>query len=472
MFNPLFYRPLGWIVLGAVLLLFLSLGLLLANSWRAMQRLEPVHSQLQQIDRLQQTALQMEQALLENLHAQTPWQAERFHPLRQNVRRVIRLELQSGNRAAPHLKRILTVVETSQSPAPAALLKLLSELQPVVRDEIEGYNKVLGEMYRNSRREFALTAVLVVALPLLGAVLLFLLRRRVFLPLHNLGTLMNLLAEQTYRPAPSAGVDPVLRPLFGNYNALVARLAQLEEEHQRRQTSLENEVRAATRTLLEQQHRLAYSERLAAVGEVAAGVAHELRNPLAGVQMAAANLRRDLTQPEQVERLDLIIAELKRLARLLNDLLNQARHTPEPAQEINLAESVAELLALARYQVPEGVRLEHSLPAEWRCRLPSGELRQALLNLVLNAAQADGTTQIEISARLEQGRLYLQIRDDGPGLPPQLLEQGVRAFSTWREHGTGLGLLMVQRFARGLGGELEFAKREPQGACITLKLPC
>jgi len=253
----------------------------------------------------------------------------------------------------------------------------------------------------------------------------------------------------------------------------VTRLMQLEQEHQVRQQSLENEVRMAARTLLEHQRDLANAERLAAVGEVAAGVAHELRNPLAGIQMALSNLRRQLSDPEQSSRLDAALKELKRTTQLLNTMLDQSRQAPEPMMTIDLARNVEELLALVHYQIPAHIQLRQEIPARLSCRLPQGRLHQALLNLIVNAAQSIGDQPgtITISAATEQDKLRLQVSDDGPGLPAELLHSGVRAFATWRESGTGLGLAMVRRFARDLGGELKLANREPHGACVTLLFP-
>jgi signal transduction histidine kinase len=254
---------------------------------------------------------------------------------------------------------------------------------------------------------------------------------------------------------------------------MVTRLAELEQNHQHRRHSLEEEVRVATRTLLEQQRDLANAERLATVGEVAAGLAHELRNPLAGIHMALSNLRRDLNDREQAARLDLVIDELKRIQGLLNELLEPSRQVPEPLSELCLAEQVKALLDLVRYQVPSHVRLEQVIPADLRCRLPEGRLRQALLNLIINAAQAIGGRPgiITISATLENDSVRIAVCDDGPGFPEALLQTGVRTFISWRDSGTGLGLAMVRRFAQDLGGQLRLSSRIPQGGCATLELP-
>jgi signal transduction histidine kinase len=138
-----------------------------------------------------------------------------------------------------------------------------------------------------------------------------------------------------------------------------------------------------------------------------------------------------------------------------------------------LAQTLGDLLELVRFQVPSGIRLDNLIPSRLRCRLPETHLRQAVLNLILNAAHAlgEGPGVVTLGAAMADDALRIQVCDDGPGFPAELLRDGVRAFATWREDGTGLGLAMVRRFARDLGGELELANREPHGACASLRVP-
>jgi signal transduction histidine kinase len=237
-------------------------------------------------------------------------------------------------------------------------------------------------------------------------------------------------------------------------------------------------VENATRTLLEQHRSLSNTERLAAVGEMMARIAHELRNPLAGIKLACTNLREELSQrlgsPEYNERIDMVTGEIDRIITMQNTLLDHSRHQPEPSRNIMIARTVNDLIKLARYQLPPRIQLEQRIPEDIVCHLPEGPFRQSLLNLVLNAMQAldEREGRITIEANLMDDNLYLDICDNGPGFPPDLLEYGIRAFITHRAGGTGLGLPMVQRFARAVGGNVRLSNREPHGACVTLELPC
>jgi signal transduction histidine kinase len=135
---------------------------------------------------------------------------------------------------------------------------------------------------------------------------------------------------------------------------------------------------------------------------------------------------------------------------------------------------VEEFLSLVRYQVPEGLRLTAQIPDDLVCRLPEGGLRQALLNLTLNAAQSiDGSEgEVAIRAVREGQTVVLSVTDTGPGFPPELLTVGMRPFASGRIGGTGLGLAMVRRFTEDINAELVLSNGEPQGARVTLRLPC
>jgi signal transduction histidine kinase len=261
--------------------------------------------------------------------------------------------------------------------------------------------------------------------------------------------------------------------LFENYNRLVTRLEVLEAEHRSRAESLESEVRLAVKALLGQQRALARAERLAAMGEMAAGLAHELRNPLAGMRMGLSNLQSDLSDPELRERVALVLSELDRLTRLLNSQLSEAQHAPEPSRPCEVKAMVDELVRLLRFQIPESIQLDVSIESGLRCVLPGDRLRQAVINLALNSVQALGEKggAVTIRAYGEAERLVMEVSDDGPGLPPRLLTSTAQPFVTHREGGTGLGLAMVRRLAIDLGGELTLENLEPRGALARLVLP-
>jgi signal transduction histidine kinase len=189
--------------------------------------------------------------------------------------------------------------------------------------------------------------------------------------------------------------------------------------------------------------------------------------------MTLANLRAELGDVELGQRLTLVANEVDRLTRLLNSLLDAARSTPEAPRPVALAALVDEVVALIGVQLPAGTRVENRIDPALTCRLPADRVRQALLNLLLNAGAAldDGGGRIEFAAAVAGARVQVSVCDDGSGFPAELLEGGIRPFFSTRERGTGLGLAMVRRFAREVGGEVALENRQPRGACVRLTLP-
>jgi signal transduction histidine kinase len=253
---------------------------------------------------------------------------------------------------------------------------------------------------------------------------------------------------------------------------LEERSAELESSN-RDLAAAVNAAESAAGVLLEQHATLARTDRLAAVGEMAGGLAHEIRNPLAGIQMSLENLRKDAADPEIRERIDPPIEELGRLARLLNRYLSPLRHAPEPLASVHLRELVEDLCTLLRYRLPENVSLASTIDRDITWFLPRDRIRQSLLNLVLNAIRAIGDAEgkIAISAERSGERLAICVDDDGTGFPEELLEGSLRRFETRSEGGTGLGLAMVRRVAEDLGGELILENLDPRGARVRLVLP-
>lgn len=465
--NRLLLRSFWLLPAVVAAVLTLSVAIIAVASARSLDRFETVHEHAAELQRLRRT-----EAAITNALSPDGSSSDRFEQPRAELdeMRGRGKYLVSGTSA--RLRNATTLLSDTDS-GDAALVAV-REIEEVLSDEMTAHDELLARVERDTRVELLLSTALTLTLPFAGGLLLYALRRRFLMPLDKLRELMTLLGRREYRTVSTTELDPLLQPVFQNYNHMASRLLELEQQHLSRQQTLEDEVRTATGALLQQQRELARSERLAALGELAAGVAHELRNPLAGIQLALSAMSKELSDDEQSYRLDLAVEELKRVTRLLNQLLEAARPTPEPARPLLLANLVREFVSLARYQVPEQVELREEVPSGFVCRLPEGGLRQALWNLVLNSCEAIGDREgeITIDATREDGRLLLRVLDDGPGFPPELLETGVRTFATLHAGGSGLGLATVRRFAHDLGGELRLENVKPHGACVVLELPC
>lgn len=226
----------------------------------------------------------------------------------------------------------------------------------------------------------------------------------------------------------------------------------------------------------ELEQSLRRSERLAAIGELAAGLAHELRNPLAGISGSVQMLQQANLEPLQQRLLGIVLREIDRLDALIADFLRFARPTPPQPLQLDLHPLVAEVLEVftRRSDVPE-VRLINTVPTDLRLTVDPGQLRQVLLNLVLNAAQASQPGgRIEVSAHVDESDpslICLQVRDEGAGMAPDVQARIFNPFFTTRPEGTGLGLAQVHRIVEDHGGSLGVLSQPGEGSTFTLRLP-
>lgn len=468
-------RKLFWLpVAASAIVVMLVLAGMLTVSWRSLERLKPIESHLVHIERIQDIALSLEQTLMQGLRGVqvTP---DELDMLRKQIGAIAGMEGTLHPDTRERLQSIADRLGDSRRDPVDVLFQTLAEIRKVLEGERERHDWLLEQVTHDTRTEVQLTAVLMLVVPLLIGAFLLMLQRRVRQPLSALEALLSRLAERDYRPVPAEmllDTDRIAHPAFRSYNELVSRLRELESEHHDREQTLEQEVRRATEALLAQSRELARAERLAAVGAVSAGLAHELRNPLAGIQMACTNLHRALGDSEHARRIAAVIDELKRINHLLTTQVDAARHLPEPLETVELAVLIGELITLVRYQVPSGIRIDAAVPDGLRCLLPPAGLRQALLNLILNAVQVLGEAgSVRLSVDTRPGEVVIGVCDTGPGFPHELLRTGIRPFATGRQGGTGLGLAMVRRFVRDHDGDLTLSNQQPHGACVTLSLP-
>jgi signal transduction histidine kinase len=466
----LVYRTiLAWTLVGT-LILAVVLAMLVLSSWQSVSRLEPVGEHLGFYAELQEISAAAQDGLLQ---AADPG-PELTRILAGAADRAERLTEQGGH-LAERTPELLRQVARAFRDAPGdagSIGQGVRALRQAMAGEVQGQQALLGELDAQNRRQLQAVVVIAAVLPLAALAFLWVFRRRVLAPLNDLSYLMGLMAQREYNLARIDQVDPLMRPLFERYNRMARRVRAVEQGHVKRETSLQRDVDSVSQAMLSQQMALARSDRLAALGEMAARVAHELRNPLSGVLVALSNLRRDIDSDDQDERLRMAINELQRIARSLSNLVDESRQEPEAPRRLRLSSLIEELARLVSYQLPPTTELAVDVPADLGWTVPEVELRNAIMNLVLNASQALGRRggRISISARAEQEALYIEVCDDGPGFPEELLATGVHEYASWRPGGTGLGLATVRRFVRSHGGHLALVNRPEGGGCATIVL--
>ena len=262
-----------------------------------------------------------------------------------------------------------------------------------------------------------------------------------------------------------------LATIIETYNDVTERLKRSHEV-------LGREVCRLREELEEKNRELERRERLAALGEMAAGVAHEIRNPLGAIGLYASLLERDLTdRPAQLEIAKRIGVGVHNLESVVGDTLSFAAGA-EPNRGVvrltDVAESVLTQTAPQAQALEATIEVDEQLvPVRLFC--DAGQLERLLLNLVFNALDAAGPRgRVWIRAgqiRPEDDLFPLVVADDGPGIDPTVAPRVFNPFFTTKNNGTGLGLAIVHRIVEAHGGSIVVGPRDGGGAVFTVRLP-
>ncbi|TBR17774.1 PAS domain-containing sensor histidine kinase [bacterium] len=222
--------------------------------------------------------------------------------------------------------------------------------------------------------------------------------------------------------------------------------------------------------------RLSKSESLAAVGAMAAVLAHEIRNPLGSLVTAAASLGRpDLPPDDRGALTNVLRTESRRLSDTLTQFLQYARPREPKLELADLAAVLTEVAALLRSDKGALGKVRLTLKADAALKpfpFDADQVRQVLLNIILNALQAlAGKGRVALSAEVRDGHAAVVIADDGPGIPREVQKRLFEPFHTTKERGTGLGLAVAERVVSAHGGRILVETDLGRGTAFTVLLP-
>jgi two-component system NtrC family sensor kinase len=220
---------------------------------------------------------------------------------------------------------------------------------------------------------------------------------------------------------------------------------------------------------------------MASLGKLAAVVAHEINNPLAGILTYAKLLVRmheegemsEKARESSVRNLRLVQRETERCSAIVRNLLDFARQRPPSLKEIDVSTVVEEALTLLSHRLMmQGVTVEKHLPPMPLVMADFGQMRQAMVNIALNACEAmvkGGALTVTAAAR--DRFVEIVFRDTGPGIPPEHLSRIVDPFFTTKEKGTGLGLSVVYGIIERHNGKLDIRSQVGEGTTVVIMLP-
>jgi signal transduction histidine kinase len=247
---------------------------------------------------------------------------------------------------------------------------------------------------------------------------------------------------------------------------------KLQQSHER----LEQTVAALREELGEKNRMLERKNRLAALGEMAAGMAHEIRNPLGGIQLYASMLASDVAdRPQSHELAQKIGGCVRKLEGLVSRVLHYARDMRVHVVECDLADVVDDALSLGGGAIVEKlIKISTRGPESLIVWADPLLLGQALLNLILNAVQASesgAAVVVEYGADAEEGKQFrLAVEDSGPGIRPEIMDKIFDPFFTTKDEGTGLGLAIVHRVVEAHEGSICAINREGGGARFEIRI--
>lgn len=314
------------------------------------------------------------------------------------------------------------------------------------------------------------TALYALGFGLVVALVALVLSRHLLGPLAEVSAAARAIAAD--RPGKTVDVrgDDEIASLATEFNRMSVALGRSYDE-------LDARVAARTGEIRQLHARLLHQEKMAAIGALAAGLAHEIGNPLASMSSELEMLERLWDPQEARDSLPVLREQIERISRLLHELVDFGRRPSDAVEALPAREVLEQAARLLRHDPrSRGVALDLDLPAEPIVLRSSRDgLLQVLVNLGLNALDAlsgQGSLRLSLS-RDPSGEVRLTVQDDGPGIPAELRGQVFDPFFTTKAPGvgTGLGLFVSERIVDQLGGRLELHSEPGQGSRFDMVLP-
>ncbi|HLY75589.1 MAG TPA: ATP-binding protein [Planctomycetota bacterium] len=328
---------------------------------------------------------------------------------------------------------------------------------------------VPGVQMAGALRSILTTMALGTALLLLNIVILT--NRLVLRPLDSLVQASNQVAGGDFtQKIPETQTYDEMGRMIGAFNLMIEKIAGYH-------ANLQKDIRIAQGRITQTERRLFAAQRLSATGTLAAGIAHEINNPLGGMINAARSLREGRLEPaKQEEYLELILDGLERVRAIVQKILQFRPRTLEP-QPVQIHEAVEKAIAFMAHRArAKEITLRNELAPD--LPLVNGdplELQQAFLNILMNAADACvmGEGMVTVYGRVSADGLVVSVADNGCGMEPEELARCTDLFFTTKDvgEGTGLGLAVAHNIMANHGGRLEIASERGRGTTVTLSFP-
>lgn len=286
--------------------------------------------------------------------------------------------------------------------------------------------------------------------------------------------------DYSYRIGSSGEADEI-SALAGSFNEMLQNIEvthrsnlELLEQTKRFNETLKERVEEATTEIREQQNELIKAERLATIGEFAAHIAHEIKNPLSGITVALELMKSKAGDNEQQQSFSEVLTEVKRLDRILKELLQLSipkEMDLRPADPNDMVERSVLLVSPAAEE--KGVTIETNLMCTGEYLIDYEKCQQVVINLLINGLDAVAANEGKVKVETENvnGDVHIRVADTGRGIPPGEMEKVFEPFYTSKKQGTGLGLAISKKIVEAHDGRITVSSEEGKGTTFTVVLP-
>ncbi len=370
------------------------------------------------------------------------------------------------------------------------LSKLISDKEEVN----EGFfaNEMLLEAVKISDEQIKysyITVFTVIGVILVfGIILTFFIPRVITKPIFNLFKAAESVGEGDY----SYRVDGVkssgeINTLVQAFNHMIDNIERNDKELQEKNDEilkllettkrfnevLETEIEQATREIKEKHKALIKTEKLATIGELATGVAHEVRNPLSGIAIALELMQDETENEEHQQTISEILDEIVRLERIVKGLFQLGHPKSLQLIECQPNDIVDRALSLVNMKAKsKGVMIEKNLSCENQFYVDHEQIEQVVLNLLINGIDATGSFgTVKVETKNSNGTVEIAVSDTGCGFPQKDIDKILQPFYSTKEKGTGLGLAISNRIVEAHKGKMHITAKEGVGAKFTVEIP-
>ncbi|MBL7060836.1 MAG: HAMP domain-containing protein [Actinobacteria bacterium] len=300
-----------------------------------------------------------------------------------------------------------------------------------------------------------------------------LMSRQITKPIQQLASASERVAQGDLSTLVDVKSSNEVGVLARSFNQMIVSLKKSRDELQQWGNKLEKKVEERTRELKDAQDKMIRKEKLAVLGQIAGGMAHELRNPLGVISNAAYFLKETLTDADKTtkEYLDIISSEVNNAEKIVSNLLDLSRTKPSERAEAAVSELILKILD--KKHPPRDIKVTTNIPKDISSIfVDSSQISQVLTNLITNAYQAmtDGGS-LTINARKHKNKVYIEVVDTGCGIPKKDMEKIFEPLYTTKARGIGLGLSVSKNLVEVNGGSIKVESTKGKGATFTVVLP-